>query len=98
MVYRNIIYNIDELTHPWKFWNDSYKIMLKYNPDIVKNNQHLNVNFKLFNLSKYRNHLSHDHFIKLFKFKDNTIFNNDEKSIEFDGTVRLEIKFLEFYF
>jgi predicted GH43/DUF377 family glycosyl hydrolase len=94
MVYRNIIYNIDELTHPWKFWNDSYKIMLKYNPDIVKNNQHLNVNFKLFNLSKYRNHLSHDHFVKLFKFKDNTIFNNDEKSIEFDGTGLCVLKYI----
>ena len=86
MVYRNIIYNIKELTHPWKFWNDSYKIMLKYNPNIIYNNQHLNVNFKLFNLSKYRNHLSHDQFVKLFKFRDNTIFNNDEIIIEFDGT------------
>jgi len=86
MVYRNIIYNINELTHPWKFWNDSYKIMLKYNPDIVKNNQHLNVNLKLFNLNKYRNYLAKDHFVKLFKFKDNTIFNNDENAIEFDST------------
>lgn len=86
MVYRNIIYNINEITHPWKFWNDSYKIMLKYNPDIVKNNQHLNVNLKLFNLNKYRNYLDKDHFVKLFKFKDNTTFNNDEKAIEFDST------------
>jgi len=86
MVYRNIIYNINEITHPWKFWNDSYKIMLKYNPEIVKKNQHLNVNLKLFNLNKYRNYLAKDHFVKLFKFKDNTIFNNDEKAIEFDST------------
>src|SRR5580692_7181133 len=67
MVYRVIKYNPPDgkTYHPWQVWDNNYKVFAIKSKELFKQNQHLNVNKKLYNTSKYRKKLSNDKFIIL---------------------------------
>lgn len=57
MTYRNIIYNVGQKIHPWKFWSEGYKYMLENHKDLILLNAELGVNYKLYDINKYRTQL-----------------------------------------
>jgi predicted GH43/DUF377 family glycosyl hydrolase len=78
MVYRCINYNIPKKIHPWKYWDNSYKLTEKCCND---ENEHLSVNRKLYSISKYRTKKMKESFIELY-----TTDNVDADFFDHDNT------------
>lgn len=90
MVYRSIIYNLQEEFHPWQIWWDGFEIFRRKNVEIYEKNKHLFVNKKLYTESKYRKSISYDKFTHL-ETKYNVYSTNP---IEYDSTGLAILEFI----